>query len=109
MCSSTTLSIHGKISFLKLDLEQSNHRELSKVKKNRAQAVADATALPTAKRDHSAAYLQGGAGVADRALTIVRKKLSADLSPEATVRGLIQEASDPANLAVIFFGWCPFL
>ncbi|CUM62627.1 uncharacterized protein PRCAT00000181001 [Priceomyces carsonii] len=46
---------------------------------------------------------------AGRALSTVSDKLIAGgLSIEATVRELVQEASSPQNLALIYFGWCPF-
>ncbi|GAA5890089.1 hypothetical protein JCM6882_009223 [Rhodosporidiobolus microsporus] len=44
---------------------------------------------------------------ADRALSIVRSKLDDRLSVQYSVNALIQEATDPANLAVIFSGWQP--
>ncbi|KAI9790800.1 MAG: Serine/threonine-protein kinase tel1 [Peltula sp. TS41687] len=42
---------------------------------------------------------------ADRALTVVAKKLSKTLSVTATVNELIQQATDERNLAVLYFGW----
>ena len=47
-------------------------------------------------------------GEADRALTVVRKKLSKSLSVAATVNELIQEASDERNLALLFAGWAAY-
>jgi ataxia telangiectasia mutated family protein len=44
------------------------------------------------------------ASEADRALTVVAKKLSKSLSVEATVNELIQQASDERNLAVLYCG-----
>lgn len=44
---------------------------------------------------------------ADRALTVVAKKLSKTLSVGATVNELIQQASDEKNLAVLYSGECP--
>lgn len=41
---------------------------------------------------------------ADRALTSVRRKLDQSLSVEYTVNELITTATDPTNLAQIFFG-----
>lgn len=46
------------------------------------------------------------AGEADRALSIVEKKLSKTLSTAATVNELIQQAADERNLAVLFCGEC---
>ncbi|KAI4258557.1 MAG: hypothetical protein LQ352_001192 [Teloschistes flavicans] len=44
-------------------------------------------------------------GEADRALTVVKKKLSKSLSVTATVNELIQQATDERNLALLFSGW----
>lgn len=43
---------------------------------------------------------------ADRALTVVAKKLSKSLSVTATVNELIQQATDERNLAVLYCGMC---
>ncbi|KAK0859362.1 Serine/threonine-protein kinase tel1 [Friedmanniomyces endolithicus] len=48
------------------------------------------------------------AGEADRALSIVEKKLSKTLSTAATVNELIQQATDEGNLATLFAGWSAF-
>ncbi|KAJ9371691.1 hypothetical protein DTO282E5_3624 [Paecilomyces variotii] len=45
---------------------------------------------------------------ADRALTIVEKKLSKTLSVTATVNELIQQATDERNLAVLYCGWAAY-
>ncbi|KAI0063978.1 hypothetical protein BV25DRAFT_1837166 [Artomyces pyxidatus] len=42
---------------------------------------------------------------ADRALTAVTRKLDKSLSVEYTVNDLLAEATDPANLALMFHGW----
>ena len=47
-------------------------------------------------------------GEADRALTVVAKKLSKTLSVTATVNELIQQATDERNLAVLFCGWAAY-
>lgn len=47
-------------------------------------------------------------GEADRALTIVKKKLSKSLSVQATVNELISMATDERNLAVLFCGWAAY-
>ncbi|KAL9081204.1 MAG: hypothetical protein Q9159_007382 [Coniocarpon cinnabarinum] len=44
-------------------------------------------------------------GEADRALSVVERKLSPTLSLSATVNELIQEATDERNLAMLFCGW----
>lgn len=48
-------------------------------------------------------------GEADRALTVVAKKLSKSLSVTATVNELIQQATDEKNLAVLFAGWAAYV
>ena len=45
---------------------------------------------------------------ADRALTVVAKKLGKSLSVEATVNELIQQATDERNLAVLYCGWAAY-
>ena len=47
-------------------------------------------------------------GEADRALTVVKKKLSKSLSVQATVNELISAATDERNLAVLFCGWAAY-
>nr|POE85106.1 serine/threonine-protein kinase tel1 [Quercus suber] len=56
---------------------------------------------PSRKREQEA-------GEADRALTIVEKKLSTTLSTAATVNELIQAATDEKHLATLFHGWAAF-
>jgi ataxia telangiectasia mutated family protein len=45
---------------------------------------------------------------ADRALTVVGKKLGKSLSVEATVNELIQQATDERNLATLYSGWAAY-
>ncbi|KAF7935754.1 hypothetical protein EAE99_002734 [Botrytis elliptica] len=45
---------------------------------------------------------------ADKALTVVNKKLSKTLSVEATVNDLINQARDEKNLAVLYSGWAAY-
>ncbi|KAJ5339579.1 hypothetical protein N7452_006307 [Penicillium brevicompactum] len=45
---------------------------------------------------------------ADRALTVVAKKLSKTLSVTATVNELIQQATDEKNLALLYCGWAAY-
>ncbi|KAL1956014.1 hypothetical protein VTO42DRAFT_7829 [Malbranchea cinnamomea] len=45
---------------------------------------------------------------ADRALTVVAKKLGKTLSVAATVNQLIQQATDERNLAVLYCGWAAY-
>ena len=67
-----------------------------------------------APRDTAAVGAEGGRkvdnepGEADRALTVVKKKLSRSLSVQATVNELIQSATDERNLAVLFCGWAAY-
>ncbi|KAI9667274.1 MAG: Serine/threonine-protein kinase tel1 [Bathelium mastoideum] len=49
------------------------------------------------------------AGEADRALSVVQRKLNKTLSTTATVNELIQQATDERNLAVLFQGWCAWV
>jgi len=51
---------------------------------------------------------EGEEGEAERALTVVKKKLSKSLSVQATVNELIQMATDERNLAVLFAGWAAY-
>ncbi|KAF9530405.1 hypothetical protein CPB83DRAFT_905353 [Crepidotus variabilis] len=46
---------------------------------------------------------------ADRALSSVARKLDKSLSIESTVNELIAEATDPMNLATLFYGWAPHM
>lgn len=48
------------------------------------------------------------ASEADRALEVVRKKLSKTLSVEATVNDLINQATDERNLALLYSGWAAY-
>ena len=45
---------------------------------------------------------------ADRALTVVEKKLGKSLSVQATVNELIQQATDEQNLATLYCGWSAY-
>ena len=45
---------------------------------------------------------------ADRALTVVAKKLGKSLSVEGTVNELIRQATDERNLAVLYCGWAAY-
>ena len=47
-------------------------------------------------------------GEADRALMVVKKKLSKSLSVEATVNELIGQATSVENLALLFCGWAAY-
>ncbi|KAK9371101.1 hypothetical protein V1509DRAFT_615787 [Lipomyces kononenkoae] len=51
---------------------------------------------------------KGDGSEADRALLGTSQKLSKTLSVDAVVNQLIQQASDPHNLAMLYFGWTAF-
>ncbi|KAK9240041.1 hypothetical protein V1525DRAFT_430371 [Lipomyces kononenkoae] len=51
---------------------------------------------------------KGDGSEADRALLGTSQKLSKTLSVDAVVNQLIQQASDPHNLALLYFGWTAF-
>lgn len=60
---------------------------------------------------HEVGYLkpQEDGSEGGRAVLMVSDKLTAGgLNVEAIVRELIQEATNPQNLALIYCGWCPF-
>ncbi|KAM3423193.1 Serine/threonine-protein kinase Tel1 [Cercospora zeina] len=57
---------------------------------------------------HSSKKKEEEAGEADRALSIVEKKLSKTLSTAAAVNELIQQATDEKHLAVLFAGWAAY-
>ncbi|KAK6533509.1 Serine/threonine-protein kinase tel1 [Orbilia ellipsospora] len=71
--------------------------------------------LSVAGNGDAAGGKKGGGGEttnaseADRALTVVMKKLSKTLSVQATVNELITEASDVKNLAVLYGGWAAYV
>ena len=58
--------------------------------------------------DGSSKKKEQEAAEADRALSIVEKKLSKTLSTAATVNELIQQATDEKNLATLFHGWAAY-
>ncbi|KAI1430843.1 phosphatidylinositol 3 [Xylaria sp. CBS 124048] len=75
----------------------------------------EADAVPEAEIDSkkkSAATRSNGMvnepSEADRALEVVRKKLSKTLSVTATVNDLINQATDERNLAVLYSGWAAY-
>ncbi|PHH90696.1 hypothetical protein CDD83_2917 [Cordyceps sp. RAO-2017] len=61
-----------------------------------------------AKRARKAAGHFNEPSEADRALEVVRKKLSKTLSVTATVNDLINQATDERNLAVLYSGWAAY-
>ncbi|KAI5863076.1 hypothetical protein GGS23DRAFT_568113 [Durotheca rogersii] len=74
----------------------------------------DAEVNPAKKKKAATAASTGPVGVAnepseaDRALEVVRKKLSKTLSVTATVNDLINQATDERNLALLYCGWAAY-
>lgn len=64
--------------------------------------------LAVPRGDEEGGKRENEPGEADRALTVVAKKLSKSLSVTATVNELIQQATDERNLAVLFCGWAAY-
>ncbi|KAI8996521.1 hypothetical protein BD414DRAFT_534221 [Trametes punicea] len=84
----------------------------SELKIKRVQeSVPDETAQLTGEAFRFAIGIDMASGAADeaadRALSTVARKLDKTLSVEYTVNELITEASDPANLALMYVGWAP--
>ncbi|KAA8892921.1 hypothetical protein FN846DRAFT_923968 [Sphaerosporella brunnea] len=83
------------MSPLRMKRMQDNHLEVSMT----SERSIDGVAKPKKAESESEA---------DRALTVVAKKLSKTLSVSATVNELIQQASDERNLAVLYAGWAAY-
>ncbi|OAG42830.1 hypothetical protein AYO21_02781 [Fonsecaea monophora] len=102
---------------------------LQKMQENNEQAAADAASIaggpstPSTTSGAGSTFVSAAdnaAGViaarreetepseADRALTVVAKKLGKALSVEATVNELIRQATDERNLAVLYCGWAAY-
>ncbi|KAL7280718.1 hypothetical protein ACG7TL_005660 [Trametes sanguinea] len=81
-------------------------------KSNKSEARQQETAQLTEEAFRFAVGLDMASGAADeaadRALSAVARKLDKTLSVEYTVNELITEASDPANLALMYVGWAPY-
>jgi len=75
--------------------------------------------VPTVTTTNDASRFNLGIGIdmssgsadeaADRALSSVARKLDKSLSVESTVNELLAEATDPLNLATIFYGWTAWM
>lgn len=75
---------------------------LSPIRRKKLQNEGDRTEMGQLKPQEDGS--EGG-----RAVLMVSDKLTAGgLSVEAIVRELVQEATNPHNLALIYCGWCPF-
>ena len=84
-------------------------RTASELKVKQAQSeVPTATTMTDASRFNLGIGIDMSSGsadeAADRALSSVARKLDRSLSVESTVNELLAEATDPLNLATIFFG-----
>ncbi|UKZ56595.1 Serine/threonine-protein kinase tel1 [Trichoderma virens] len=68
---------------------------------------ADQAAVDTKKAKKTGSHMNEPSE-GDRALEVVRKKLSKTLSVTATVNDLINQATDERNLAVLYSGWAAY-
>lgn len=89
--------------------------QISPVRMQRIQAQQERDAEVAAEEEESegpnlmALSKPDEAAEAERALNVVRKKLTPNLSVEATVNELIREAVDENNLAVMYAGWAAYI
>ncbi|KFY31090.1 hypothetical protein V493_01402 [Pseudogymnoascus sp. VKM F-4281 (FW-2241)] len=81
---------------------------LAKLQDAQSAAPPISTASSTATSNGKSKGAVNEPSEADRALTVVRKKLSKTLSVTATVNDLINQATDERNLAVLFAGWAAY-
>ncbi|OBT86494.1 hypothetical protein VE02_04917 [Pseudogymnoascus sp. 03VT05] len=81
---------------------------LAKLQDAQSAAPPISTASSTATNNGKSKGAVNEPSEADRALTVVRKKLSKTLSVTATVNDLINQATDERNLAVLFAGWAAY-
>ncbi|QIW94679.1 hypothetical protein AMS68_000197 [Peltaster fructicola] len=81
---------------------------LSPVKAKRMQQHEGETNGTTGTGHFVSNKTESEAGEAERALSIVEKKLGNALSTAASVSEMIQQASDDRNLATLFGGWAAF-
>ena len=91
------------------NLTDLSKRTASEVKVKQAQSdVPVATAMNDTSRFNLGIGIDMSSGsadeAADRALSSVARKLDRSLSVESTVNELLAEATDPLNLATIFYG-----
>ena len=77
---------------------------LQRMQENQGLGEGDPTAAGTLGKNRDT----NGPSEADRALTVVEKKLGKSLSVEATVNELIQQATDERNLATLYCGWSAY-
>ena len=77
-------------------------------KQTRRSGGANLVRRQKSKGEESSTAADRDGGEANRALSIVEKKLAPGLSVMATVNELIQQATDERNLAVLFCGWAAY-
>ncbi|KAL6913067.1 hypothetical protein FSST1_010827 [Fusarium sambucinum] len=82
--------------------------KLQKARHNDDSLMDDEQNEAETKKDKKATGHVNEPSEADRALEIVRKKLSKTLSVTATVNDLINQATDERNLAVLYSGWAAY-
>ncbi|KAF5681045.1 serine threonine kinase tel1 [Fusarium heterosporum] len=82
--------------------------KLQKARHNDDSVVDEEQSEAETKKGKKAAGHVNEPSEADRALEIVRKKLSKTLSVTATVNDLINQATDERNLAVLYSGWAAY-
>ncbi|KAM0271737.1 hypothetical protein ACHAPA_002502 [Fusarium lateritium] len=82
--------------------------KLQKARHNDDNLIDDEQSEAETKKGKKAAGHVNEPSEADRALEIVRKKLSKTLSVTATVNDLINQATDERNLAVLYSGWAAY-
>ncbi|CEJ94936.1 Putative Ataxia telangiectasia mutated [[Torrubiella] hemipterigena] len=84
---------------------------MAKLQKNRHNddnAAPEESIAENAKKETKTTSTLNEPSEADRALEVVRKKLSKALSVSATVNDLINQATDERNLAVLYCGWSAY-
>lgn len=81
---------------------------MSKLQDPRRDEVEGATDADVKKKTAGAVGMVNEPSEADRALEVVRKKLSKTLSVTATVNDLINQATDERNLAFLYSGWAAY-
>ncbi|MCJ1313627.1 Serine/threonine-protein kinase tel1 [Agyrium rufum] len=113
--SYTIMTILDVLRYDPLYSWSSSPLRLKKVQQGAEQGDEDAKAEEAADQENKVKREGGGEerkenepGEADRALEVVKKKLSKSLSVTATVNELIQQATDVRNLAVLFCGWAAY-
>uniref|UniRef100_A0A4E9DXT2 Serine/threonine-protein kinase Tel1 n=1 Tax=Gibberella zeae TaxID=5518 RepID=A0A4E9DXT2_GIBZA len=82
--------------------------KLQKARHNDDSPMDDEQSEAETKKGKKAAGHVNEPSEADRALEVVRKKLSKTLSVTATVNDLINQATDERNLAVLYSGWAAY-